>query len=403
VPQNSGRRLRAVASALSVPALVGALLLSPGAAAAAPATLYVSAANGSDGNTCSQSAPCATIGYALSQANPGDTVVVQPGTYKEQVTITQQVTLEGYGLPEIDATGQGNGVVVRGAAAAGSTVEGFNVQNATFEGILVESTSGVTVSDNVVENNDQGATAQKPVGECAPQGQIPGDCGEGIHLMGVTDSTVESNLVTANQGGILLSDETGPTARNLIEGNTTIANLYDCGITLASHNPKAAPKGVPDPSAGGVYDNQVVGNVSAYNGIAGGGGSGVLIAGGPPGTAGYDNLVEDNNLFGNGHAGVTLHSHAPLQDFNGNRIIDNTIGQNAVDGGAKGAPGDDDAGVTQTAGIVVFSQVTPLSGTLIAGNRISDDGYGVWTQNVPASAVRGNYFSSDVATPISQN
>ena len=40
----------------------------------------------------------------------------------------------------------------------------------------------------------------------------PDDCGEALHLQTVTGSTVSGNLVQDNVGGILLTDEDGPTA-----------------------------------------------------------------------------------------------------------------------------------------------------------------------------------------------
>ena len=78
----------------------------------------------------------------------------------------------------------------------------------------------MTISSNVVRNNDQGGNATTKTGECAPAGQIPGDCGEGLHLMSVTNSHVVGNTVSNNAGGILLTDEAGPTARNVISRNT---------------------------------------------------------------------------------------------------------------------------------------------------------------------------------------
>jgi hypothetical protein len=62
-----------------------------------------------------------------------------------------------------------------------------------------------------------------------------------------------------NTGGILLSDETGPTAHNRITANVVADNLSDCGITVAGHNPAAAPGGVPAPKAAGVYANVISG------------------------------------------------------------------------------------------------------------------------------------------------
>src|ERR1019366_7725935 len=63
------------------------------------------------------------------------------------------------------------------------------------------------------------------------------DCGEGIHLMGVDHSSVIDNESAHNSGGLLISDETGPSHDNLIKGNDVHDNPFDCGITLASHGP----------------------------------------------------------------------------------------------------------------------------------------------------------------------
>ena len=102
-------------------------------------------------------------------------------------------------------------------------------------------------------------------------------------------------MVEDNVGGILVTDEFGPSAHNVIAFNVSRDNEEDCGITLPSH--KAAT--VTDPTMGGVYDNLVFGNVSEGNG-----GAGVGMFAPFPGTASYDNLVIDNTLKDNGEAGV---------------------------------------------------------------------------------------------------
>lgn len=55
------------------------------------------APGGSDAqNHCAHpDSPCQTVGYALGQANPGETVRVAGGSYVENVTIERSVTLEG--------------------------------------------------------------------------------------------------------------------------------------------------------------------------------------------------------------------------------------------------------------------------------------------------------------------
>ena len=205
-----------------------------------------------------------------------------------------------------------------------------------------------------------------------------------------------NNWVGNNAGGILLTDETGPTAFNLINGNTVVDNQYDCGITIAGHNPAAAPGGVPDPATAGIYSNIVTHNRADGNGVLGEG-AGILIAGGPPGTAVYDNQIVGNEASGNGLAGFTLHSHAPFQDLNGNMIVGNRFSNDNLDGDFDFSPVVDG----QTTGIFLAS-ATPLTGTVVQGNIIRDVYCGIFTLNVPTIPVNANHFGNNVTVPVFQ-
>jgi nitrous oxidase accessory protein NosD len=354
--------------------------------------LFVSP-SGSDTAPCTRVAPCKTIGHAISVAGPGATIVVLPGTYAEQVTISKRLSLVGRGQPTIDATGQLNGVVISGAGASHSAVSGFVVEHANQEGILATQTSHVAILRNLVQGNDLGASAPTPTGECAPVGQIPGDCGEGLHLMSVRHAKVIGNTVTQNAGGILLTDELGPTAHNLVLGNHVLANEFDCGITIAGHNPNAVQNGVRMPGVAGIYRNVIAGNRSDDNGLKGEG-AGILLAGAGPGTGVYGNLVKHNEASGNGLAGITLHSHAPGDDLNDNRFVGNRLRNDNL-------KGDPDAGVTDTTGILLFSAVSHLHGIVVRVNAIRDVRFGIWTQNVPPIPLHANSFI-DVAVPLHQ-
>ncbi|HXE46466.1 MAG TPA: NosD domain-containing protein [Conexibacter sp.] len=355
--------------------------------------LFVSPTGSDASPSCAQSAPCRTIGHAVSLAGSGATVVVLPGTYAEQVTIAGRLNLVGKHGATIDATGQTNGVAIEGPSAAGSTVTGFVVEHATQEGIVATRTAHLKIADNVVQNNDLGATSSNPTGECAPQGEVPGDCGEGIHLMSVTDVKVLGNEVTQNAGGILLTDELGPTTRNLIAGNDVFENPLDCGITVAGHDPMAVQNGARMPNVAGIFDNWIVGNRSDDNGLRGEG-AGILLAGAGPGTGVYDNVVKRNEASGNNLAGITLHSHAPGDDLNGNAFVKNKLRNDNVGG-------DPDAGVRDTTGILLFSAVTRLQGTVVRGNVIRDVHFGIWTQNVPPIDPNANVFVN-VDVPLQQ-
>jgi parallel beta-helix repeat protein len=395
----------------SVLLLAGSLVVASGVAASST-TWYVSptGASGAAGTSCA-TASFGTISAAVSAAAPGDTVVVCAGTYKEDVALSTALTLSGQGAATttIDATGFDNGIKI---TASNVIVSGFTVENATGEGILAQQPNpvkgpmiqgmqlytgqpiiDVVIGHNTVENNDQGGlpanAATTKYAECQGSGNVPGDCGEGIHLWSVANSQVLFNTVTGNAGGILLTDEFGPTHGNLIAGNIVTGNAYDCGITLPGHNLALNPQTHKlMPAFGGVYDNVVRNNIVLDNGLLGQG-AGILIAAPVPGTASYDNVIEDNAIAGNGLAGVTMHSHAAGAFIGGNQVLNNLIGPNNMDGDTDVSPTADKA----KTGILVWSAATPITVT-ISGNTIFGDWYGIWmnsTVSAPGAAHQNTF------------
>jgi nitrous oxidase accessory protein NosD len=390
----------------------------------AQGALYVSphGITGAAGSSC-QSAAYSKVQAAVDAAPAGDTVVVCRGSYKEDVIISTPLKLQGqkgaviHGSPTANGMCDQNGFGGPGSAPclAGITVKssnvavlGLTVTGAIGEGILVtgslatHSIGHVVIRGNrVIENDADGKPSQvdSAYPPCRVHGEIPGDCGEGIHLMGVYDSIVSHNLVTGNSGGVLLSDELGPTYGNKVAHNIVTGNLYDCGVTVPGHNPHALDaNGNRQPSQGGVYDNQIFRNRITGNGVKDEG-AGVLFANATAGTAAYDNLVTYNYIAGNEMAGVTLHAHSIAEgtheDLSGNLIRHNTLGPNNLGG-------DPDAfgcayqctnhPLKRTTGVIVVGAV-PLDVTIVQ-NRIRNNQYGIWLGvggNITAT-LRGNVF-----------
>jgi hypothetical protein len=394
-----GRKARMWLPALVLVAGTGALLPLGTAAANASSvharhTLTV-ATRGTDQGNC-RLRPCKTLGFALTQAGPNDTIVIRPGTYRESGNANVVTPgLNGLSIRStrsaartvIDAAGNANGILIE---ASRVSVTGLTVKNASLEGILAEpplstwpagptsapaNISHVTIAGNVVVHNDQAYDTSLPPDSACPSSLTDADdCGEGIHLLGVSWSKVVGNHVSHNVGGILLSDggfgiSVGPAAHNLIAFNRSRDNVFDCGITLPGHDPRAVATsgpnaGQPQPNLAGVYDNKVVHNVSTGNG-----GAGLLDATPYPGTGSYDNLFAGNSASGNGNSGFVLHSHAPLQDVSGIVVVGNRIGQNNL-------AGDPDTGVTTTTGVMLLSVAVPTS-IVVAGNKISNNVNGI--------------------------
>ncbi len=354
-------------------------------------SLYVSpSGHASAGDHSCRTAGYSTISAAVQAARSGSTVHVCGGTYAEAVVVDSKVVhlVGDHATIAPPATSNTAGLTIEGDGASGSSLTGFTITGAQQEGLLVQHTSHVTISRNRVTGNNMA---------CQPQVNPGLDCGEGLHLRAVSHSRVIDNEVSHNTGGIHITDgvpagsigesafgytsPSGPSFDNLIESNSVIANLWDCGISLPSHNSTA----LGNPAAGGVYDNTITKNLVLDNGTSGTGGAGILMATPFPGTASYGNTVTRNVISGNGHSGVAIHSHAPAQDVHGNVIEYNEIGRN-------NSIGDGSAGVTQTAGVIVFSAVVPVTGTVIAHNHFVDDHYGIWLSNAPGTNTSHNSY-----------
>jgi hypothetical protein len=382
---------------------VGVLLpLSASAADAAPmhaSGILTVATTGSDGGNC-QSTPCKTLGYALTQAGPNDTIIIDPGTYPESgnanvvgpsLTDLRIKSTGSAARTVIDATGNANGILIE---ASGVSVSALTVKNANLEGILAEppqsswptgptsapaNISHVRIAGNIVVDNDRAYNKSLPPASACPSSLTDADdCGEGIHLLGVSWSRVTGNIVSHNVGGILVSDggfgiSVGPAAYNVIARNQATDNAYACGITLPGHDTRAVAMsgpdaGQPQPDLAGVYDNRVVDNVASGNG-----GAGMLDAAPYPGTGAYDNVFVGNSVNGNGNAGFVLHSHAPFQDVSGIVVVTNRFGENNL-------AGDTDTGVMTTTGIMLLSVAVPTT-IVVTRNTIRDDANGVAFNN----------------------
>ena len=386
---------------MAVLVLAGALLAAGAGPASAmsphtAATLWVAPKATVKG----ESTACKTAKYhtnpaALSAAKAGDTVKVCAGTYTASTKIVPHVAIQptittaadvlsgvhlvGLAGATINAKGLDNGVTFFGAT--GASVTGFSVQGAIGEGIVALTGAKVTISDNIVEHNDNGGP-KSSWSQCQAQGGVPGDCGEGIHLDSVADSKVIDNTSEYNSGGILVDDDFGPSHGNLVSGNLVEDDESDCGITVVGHSTSAVnSSGTPEPTKGGTFDNTISDNVIISNGTTGFGG-GVLLAAASAGAGSYDNKVTGNEIAGNGLGGVTIHQHALPSDVSGNVISGNWIGTNDIDGD----PGSGD--MVTTGVLIAVEGAGKAIKVSVKGNTIAWNDYGIY-DNSGGSSFKG--------------
>lgn len=191
---------------------------------------YVDAENGSDDNAgLSQSAALATIGEALDRAQSGDTILVAPGTYAENLIVdTDYVQIvglrSGYGRPDIvPAAGvaliiRAQGVRLERARFASADDDcvivegnGFEHNDCVFDGSLAANKAGIRFKGNATDDAftaSEGVTQESlirgnAVGVIFDTGNAPGN-GVGsthnvIRRCRFIDNTVD--IATKDTGG----------------------------------------------------------------------------------------------------------------------------------------------------------------------------------------------------------
>ena len=249
-----------------------------------------------------------SIQAAVAAASPGETVLVEPGTYEENITIDRPLTLKSVelhkavvkGCIEIAADGvtidgfkidylggpaavwadkqnditvqnilvdggQG-GIWVEGEnitnRATGITIWGNTLRNITTCGLLIAFADGATVSGNVIENS--------------------GTSIYGIPMPGILasgkDIIIENNMLDSNYGGIAVWVTVGATVRYNAVTNCTASGI----ATANSENVKIEFNQITNDNVGINQCNWISGaapsknNVAHYNNIVGNEEYGVL-------------------------------------------------------------------------------------------------------------------------------
>ncbi|MGH9069128.1 MAG: right-handed parallel beta-helix repeat-containing protein [Acidimicrobiales bacterium] len=272
-----------------------------------------------------------------------------------------------------------------GPGATGVTIDHVTVSGGLDHGIFAEDTSNLTVESSTVSHN--GLHIDPKISNPAA-----------LELDGVSNALITGNTVTANNGGgfSLLDDgpfdpgapAPGPKAlvpsnNDVISNNHMSANYGGCGIVLAVQNP-----------GGNIAHDTVTGNVVTGThrfGPSGPDVGGIVVAADGPGTGASAVKVSGNTVTGSFEGGVIVHAEAPHA-----HTIDVSVTGNTVTGGNNWGLTN---GPTATTGIIVSAGPVPPpanafnQGTVVSGNKVSGQFYGIWSEGAAPPAVSGNAIS----------
>ena len=286
-----------------------------------------------------------TIQAAINVANNGDTVLVAPGTYVENINFGgKAVTVTSSGGPSvttIDGGALGSVVTFSNGETASSVLSGFTIrnglQNGLFGGGIYISSASPTITGNIITGNHAAVGCGIYVNGGSPLIQnntitandqtdagSSGEGGGGIFVSGsssapatpqIVGNTITNNGVEngGNGGGISVGYFSSPLIQgNLIQGNT--AYNSGGGVALQSYNSPV------------LVQNIIASNIS----LEGGSGGGLYIS---PSSSSLQTFVTNNTIAANSAfdntSGIYVSGFGQFVTFT-NNIIAAVSGQTAI-------------------------------------------------------------------------
>jgi len=389
-----------------VVALLGASL--PASAGAAPAIYFAGPTGCSDTGPGSESQPFCTLQRGATQLKPGDTLNLLSGTFRGPIELTAAGTAQSpiviQAAPEAAAVIDGQGVPLSEAgllAVAGAkylTLRGFTVQNSTYWCVEITKGEGVVVDDLTINGCDHG-------------GLIIGDS-TNVQVLGTEIN--RTNLCT----GVCIHEAlTLSNVKNFVVARCWVHHGTKEGIDVkdGSANGKVHGNVVHQMAKVGIYLNHAVG-VEVYDNRQGG--LQLTTGDGATGTPRVvqnriyknliwkndwdgihfwiqapgemrENLIYNNDLYGNGHAGILLDADPTvIRDnvFRNNIFLSNQLG--SIVGGPRtvntisnnlffktGDPVGTTVGTDAVTGDPLFTNAPVGSFFLTAGSPAINKGY----------------------------
>ncbi|HYA33643.1 MAG TPA: NosD domain-containing protein [Candidatus Bathyarchaeia archaeon] len=223
-----------------------------------------------------------TIQQAVNAAKPGDSVLIGPGNYTENVLVNKPLTLaaaDQSAPPVVQAADSGKEVLL--IQSDGVRIQGLRVTGGT-SGVAIEQASNCTITNCIVNGNVFG-----------------------VYMIGATSNTVSNSNLNSNGFGIYLDGS----ARNTLSGNSGLNEkggggnaTYSDAIYLYYSDSNSVTQN--NLSANHVYGISLFhssGNTISNNTISANDDIGVRL-----GEASDNNTLSFNTVSGNGQLGILI-------------------------------------------------------------------------------------------------
>ena len=153
-----------------------------------------------------------TISSAIAAAQNGDTILIDPGTYREKnLVVNKSITLKGIGFPILDGEKKYEIVTIK---ANNVTIEGFKVAHSgsssleEIAGIKINNSRNVTIRNNILDDNFFGIYSHLGISCTIEKNHITSygvaelQSGNGIHCWKSDSMKIIANTISGHRDGI---------------------------------------------------------------------------------------------------------------------------------------------------------------------------------------------------------
>lgn len=226
---------------------------------------------------------CSSIQEAVDNAQNGDTILVSPGVYQENIIVDKELTIISHSTLSGDQT---NRILIIGTVP-NNDVFSVNSNSVTIDGFYILGHQSGT-------DGSEAGIHLEGVQDCSLSNNTLVFNGQGILLNDSRGNYLASNLVSLGDCGIALGDSED----NILSNNIVVTNKQ--GISLHNSGDNTLVNNTADSNTIGVFLGMAHGNELAYNRI-------LNNEYGIFGQAAEHNTLVDNGLYLNG-IGVYLES-----------------------------------------------------------------------------------------------